>query len=133
MTIGNVSEFHRKFDFPIGETDELTGNDVNQDFRLKFMQEELNEFDDALIAKDRVAAFDALLDLVYVAYGTALWLGVTPEQWDAGFHAVHSANMAKVRVASADESKRGHAFDAKKPEGWVGPEKRLEEILSWGG
>jgi hypothetical protein len=29
--------------------------------------------------------------------------------------------MAKVRVASSKESKRGTAFDVKKPEGWVAP------------
>ena len=66
-----------------------------------------------------------------MAYGTALFMGVAPGQWHAGMHAVHSANMAKVRVANANESKRGSAFDVRKPEGWVGPEARLQEILSW--
>jgi hypothetical protein len=45
--------------------------------------------------------------------------------------AVQKANMAKVRVAKAEDSKRGSTFDVRKPEGWVGPEARLEEILSW--
>lgn len=131
--IGNVHEFHEKFGFPRGDVDQLSDNLSNQDYRLKFLQEELNEFEDALVLKDRVAALDALLDLVYVAYGTALWMGISPAQWAAGMHAVHSANMSKVRVASADDSKRGNAFDCKKPAGWVGPEARLQEILSWKG
>jgi hypothetical protein len=86
---------------------------------------------DAIDDGNRVKAFDALLDLAYVVYGTALFMGVTPAQWHAGMHAVHTANMAKVRVASADNSKRGSTFDVVKPPGWQGPEARLAEVLSW--
>lgn len=129
--IGNVHEFHEKFGFPRGDTDAMTGDPETENYRLMFLHEELDELEDALDDGDRVKAFDALLDLVYVAYGTALWMGISPAQWAAGFHAVHSANMAKVRVAAASESKRGNAFDCKKPGGWVGPEARLKEILSW--
>lgn len=129
--IGNVQEFHEKFGLPQGDADQLTGNFAALEFRVKFMKEELVEFIEAMGEEDRVKAFDALLDLAYVVYGTALFMGVTPGQWHAGMHAVHSANMAKVRVANAGESKRGSAFDVRKPEGWVGPEARLQEILSW--
>lgn len=129
--IGNVQEFHEKFGLPLGSADQLTGDKGAQEFRLKFLKEELTELEEALAEGDRVKAFDALLDLAYVAYGTALFMGVTPGQWHAGMHAVHSCNMAKVRVANANESKRGSAFDVRKPEGWVGPEARLQEILSW--
>lgn len=129
--IANVFEFHVKFGLPLGKDDQLTNNLDATVFRLKFLQEELDELEEALGDGDRVKAFDALLDLAYVAYGTALFLGVDPAQWAAGMHAVHSANMAKVRVAHAGESKRGSSFDVRKPEGWVGPEARLEEVLSW--
>lgn len=129
--IGNVHEFHEKFGLPLGKDDQLTNNLDATVFRLKFLKEELDELEEALGDGDRVKAFDALLDLAYVAYGTALFLGVDPAQWHAGMHAVHSCNMAKVRVAKAEDSKRGSAFDVKKPAGWVGPESRLKEILSW--
>lgn len=129
--IGNVHEFHVKFGLPLGKDDQLTNNVDAMAFRLKFLQEELDELEEALGDGDRVKAFDALLDLAYVAYGTALFLGIDPAQWHAGMHAVHSCNMAKIRVANANESKRGSAFDVRKPEGWVGPEARLEEVLSW--
>ena len=131
MSIGNVYEFHQKFGFPQGGPDELTLNHENQKFRVGFLEEEISELKEALAKGNRIEAFDALLDLVYVAHGTALFMGVTPAQWAAGMHAVHSANMAKVRVTSALDSKRKNAFDAKKPHGWVGPEARLAEILSW--
>lgn len=129
--IGNVAEFHQKFGLPMGDVDQLMNDPAAQEFRVKFLQEELDELKEALAEGNRVKAFDALLDLVYVAYGTALFLGIDPAQWHAGMHAVHSCNMAKVRVAKAEDSKRGSAFDVKKPEGWTGPEARLEEILSW--
>lgn len=129
--IGNVAEFHEKFGLPMGTSDQLMGDVSAQEFRVKFLQEELDELKEALAEGDKTKAFDALLDLAYVAYGTALFAGINPAQWHAGMHAVHSCNMAKVRVAKAEDSKRGSAFDVKKPEGWVGPEARLEEILSW--
>lgn len=129
--IDSVQEFHKKFDLPLGDTDHLTGNKSAQEFRVRFLKEELAELEDALAKGDRVKAFDALLDLAYVTYGTALFLGVSPTQWHAGMRIVHAANMAKIRVASANESKRGSAFDVRKPEGWVGPEAHLQEILSW--
>lgn len=129
--IGNVHEFHEKFGLPLGKDDQLTNNLDATVFRLKFLQEELDELEEALGDGDRVKAFDALLDLAYVAYGTALFLGVDSAQWAAGMRAVHNCNMAKVRVAKAEDSKRGSAYDVKKPDGWVGPEARLEEILSW--
>lgn len=130
MTILDVHEFHEKFDLPLGTEDKLMQDPAAQEFRVKFLQEELDELKEALASGDRVGAFDALLDLAYVTYGTALFMGVSRDQWLAGMRAVHSANMAKVRVAKADDSKRGSAFDVKKPAGWVGPEARLKEILS---
>lgn len=129
--IGNVHEFHKKFGLPLGEDDQLTDNLDVIIFRLKFLKEELDELEEALGESDRVKAFDALLDLAYVTYGTALFMGIDSIQWAEGMRAVHNCNMAKVRVAKAEDSKRGSAFDVKKPEGWVGPEARLAEILSW--
>lgn len=129
--IGNVAEFHEKFGLPLGQQDVLTDDQHAQEFRTGFLQEELDELKEALATGNRVKAFDALLDLAYVTYGTALFLGVDPAQWHAGMHAVHSCNMAKERVLRAEDSKRGSTFDVRKPPGWVGPEARLTEVLSW--
>jgi predicted HAD superfamily Cof-like phosphohydrolase len=126
-----VQEFHRKFGLPAGEHDVLSGDKDLQSFRLKFLIEEVAELDAALMNRNRVDAFDALLDLAYVTYGTALNMGITPEQWMAGMLLVHEANMKKVRVESAGESKRGHASDVRKPEGWTGPEEGLAKVLQW--
>lgn len=124
-----VREFHDKFDLALGDTDILSDDEALQKFRTNFLQEELDEFRVALASKDRVKAFDALLDLAYVTYGTALCLGIDPDQWCMGFDAVHEANMTKVRARWDSESKRGHASDVIKPEGFVGPEGKLRAIL----
>lgn len=63
--------------------------------------------------------FDSLIDLVYVAIGTAYHHGV---DFDEGWRRVHEANMNKVLAKSADESKRGYRFDVVKPKGWMPPD-----------
>lgn len=128
--IDNVRAFHVKFGLPTGIVDHLTHDYKAQEFRLKFLEEELDELREALNQKDKVKMFDALLDLAYVTYGTALFAGITPEQWVEGMKAVHRANMSKIRVENAEDSKRGSAFDVRKPDGWIGPEAKLAEILN---
>lgn len=124
--ISYVYEFNRKMGLPLGDKDLLMGDGEGITFRLNFLDEELCELFDAIQAGDRVKAFAALLDLVYVAQGTALYMGITPAQWDAGMRAVHDANMVKVRAADGIATKI-----ISKPEGWVGPEARLKQILAW--
>lgn len=128
MSIQQVKDFHEKFGLPTGEGDYLTASQEVAEFRLAFMQEELDEFEEASLCSDRAKMFDALLDLAYVVYGTALFMGISPTQWEAGMAAVQKANMSKVR-ATDDSSKRGTSLDVIKPEGWVGPEEELARIL----
>ena len=128
MSIQQVKDFHEKFGLPTGEGDYLTASQEVAEFRLAFMQEELDEFEEASLCSDRVKMFDALLDLAYVVYGTALFMGISPVQWEEGMAAVQKANMSKVR-ATDDSSKRGTSLDVIKPEGWVGPEEELARIL----
>ena len=130
MSIRLVFEFNKKYNLPNGEADYLMYHTRVQEYRLNFLQEELNELEDAFTIDDRVAAFDALLDLVYVAYGTALFMGLTSDQWEKGMLAVHNANMKKVRVNHPEQSKRKSGFDLIKPGSWTGPEKELREILN---
>lgn len=126
--MSEVLAFHRKFEIPFPDQLALMPPDVFE-YRMKFMHEELQEFYESHADRDMVKAFDALLDLTYVLKGTALMVGITPEQWNWGFQAVQHANMSKIRTPSASQSKRGHSFDVIKPLGWVGPEKTLRNIL----
>jgi len=131
-----VQEFHRKFKLPDGHQDEdyiIDGLSMGaMHFRAGFLREEVTEFVEASHAGNRVEAFDALLDLVYVAYGTAMMMGITEGQWDRGFRIVHNCNMRKERATSVEQSKRGSSLDVIKPEGWLGPESTLKVILEKG-
>jgi len=114
----DVLAFQQKFKVPMAVTPHFLQEETFQ-FRLKFLQEELDEFETAHLSGDMHGAADALVDLAYVLHGTALMMGLPwPRLWDE----VQRANMTKVRAKHAGESKRGTALDVVKPEGWKGPD-----------
>ncbi len=88
------------------------------DFRLKFLQEELRETEEAVEAGDAEEIVDGLIDLCFVAIGTLDAFGVDPYQaWDEVFR----ANMSKrVGVKESRPNALGMP-DLVKPEDWVGP------------
>jgi len=120
----DVGDFHRKFDLETSDDDPgpIVISQELIDFRTKFMQEELDEFIAAISQPsgvDHAGTFDALIDLVYVAMGTAHLFGYP---WQEGWDEVQRANMAKLRAATADQSKRASAWDVVKPLGWTPPD-----------
>lgn len=129
----DVGDFHEKFDLVnmthmhehegVTTYPHLLPDDLYA-FRYGFLAEELQEFKDAHLAGDLAGAFDALLDLVYVALGTAHLMELP---WQEGWDAVQDANMAKERATSAEQSTRLSAFDVIKPPGWTPPD--IEGIL----
>lgn len=124
----DVRDFHDKFQVPMASKPTLLDDDT-YNFRLGFMQEELREYVSSHHDNDLATAFDSLIDLVYVAYGTAQMMGCTPAMWDEMWAAVQRANMSKVRATSASESKRGTALDVVKPAGWTSPDQAHKEII----
>ena len=88
------------------------------DKRFQHMQEELMEFMYSKNCDDLHGMVDALIDLVYVAYGTAAILGLNSEQWQECFEEVHRANMEKVK----DTKDKSHKVGVKKPDGWKAPD-----------
>jgi thymidylate synthase (FAD) len=122
--VKGVRQFHEKF--KLGYEGPPRWIPDMQEFRTKFMQEELDEYKEAIQDGNMVKAFDALIDLVYVTLGTAYLHGFP---MDEGFDAVQEANLLKERVVSKDQSKRDSLFDIIKPEGWVPPEEKLEDLL----
>jgi predicted HAD superfamily Cof-like phosphohydrolase len=127
----DIIAFHKKFGLEYtGKPRALEGELYS--FRAGFADEELNEYkdiqpmltyalvekDDAEIARLLELQFDALIDLVYVALGTAYLHGFP---FIEGWRRVHEKNMIKVRAERAGDSKRGSTFDVVKPEGWTPP------------
>lgn len=120
----DVGDFHRKFG--LHTSDDAPGptgaeNDAELiNFRIKFLSEELEEFELGWDQDDHAQMADALIDLVYVAMGTAHLLGYP---WEQLWSDVQAANLAKERAASdGSNSKRGSSFDVVKPEGWTPPD-----------
>ncbi|MBI3972280.1 MAG: hypothetical protein HY332_13425 [Chloroflexi bacterium] len=111
-----VAEFHRLFG--LSAPDHLDAESYPGELRVRLIQEEADEFAEAVQVGDVPEMIDALCDLLYVTYGAAVALGVDLEPF---FQEVHRANMAKVG---------GHRrADGKwlKPANWQAP--NIEGIL----
>lgn len=114
----DIQDFHEKFGLGYDQGPRALDRELHK-FRQAFMQEELDEYEAAHEADDLEGQLDALVDLAYVLLGTAYLQGLPfAEAW----RRVHEANMAKVRVERAEDSKRGSTFDVVKPEGWTAPD-----------
>lgn len=123
----DVGDFHRKFgldSFPNRRPGFPPFDHVQ--FRVDFLKEELTEIEEAINENDLAKFLDGLVDLVYVALGTAHLCGLP---FNEAWFAVHMANLAKERATSADDarSKRGHQLDVVKPEGWKPPD--IEAVI----
>jgi len=66
--------------------------------------------------------FDAMLDTIYVAVGELHKLGLRPSQIVDGLQIVHNANSSKP----GDKDSEGKVT---KPDGFVGPEVKLQLLL----
>ena len=86
------------------------------------LQEELDEFKEAVEKKDEVAMFDALLDLDFVRIGTLGKMQIDPYTQVDGYEAVLRANESK-------SSTKNSAGKITKPEDFVGPEAQLRKLL----
>lgn len=85
------------------------------EFRLKFLQEELDETKNA---KDADAIVDGLIDLCVVAIGTLDAFDVNAhEAWNR----VHEANMQKQVGIKANRPNPLGLPDLIKPQGWLAP------------
>ena len=107
------------------EWNELRGNTPDTlDYQLEIdmLQEELNEFKLAVAEGNRVAMFDALLDLDFVRIGTLGKMQINAHTQVDGYEAVLKANESKSSTKNA-------AGKITKPEGFVGPEVKLQELL----
>jgi NTP pyrophosphatase (non-canonical NTP hydrolase) len=63
------------------------------EFRQRLIAEEFEELQKAIATHDFKEIRDALADLLYVVYGTAVAFGINA---DADFAIVHSSNMSKL-------------------------------------
>lgn len=125
--VADIEAFHKKFGLEHEGKPRALPPALAR-FREKFMREELTEYEtasegiersfDGPVAEQLEDQLDALVDLVYVAIGTAYLHGFN---FNEAWRRVHAANMKKVRATSAEQSKRGSASDVIKQPGWTPP------------
>ncbi len=94
--IAKVKEFHRVYKCPIGEkpSSELVTRELRI-LRDSLLQEEVDELKDAEKVKDLVEITDALADILYIVYGTAITYGLE-DVLPLAFDEVHRSNMSKL-------------------------------------
>lgn len=87
-----VKEWHEKFGVPAPMSPAIPAQD-RQILRCALIQEEFEEFQTACLCSDLKLAADALADILYVVYSTAVEFGLPI---DAIFQEVHRSNMTKI-------------------------------------
>ena len=82
--------------------------------RYRHQLEETHELGEAFNKNDKEGVLDALVDIVYIALGTAHLMGF---DFDEAWKRVHKANMKKVRMKTERSP-----IDIVKPIGWKPPD-----------
>ena len=88
-----LAEFHQAFDLPMRQRPSADIDPALARLRVALLEEEVGEFVAASERGDLNGIADALADIVYVAYGTALTYGI---DLDAVLQEVHRSNMSKL-------------------------------------
>lgn len=117
----DVGEFHRKFRLPVTDVfvkcGEMTKSE--EDFRLKFLDEEMEELRLAIVERNVAKQLDALVDIAWVAMGTAHYLGAP---FNEAWAEVRRANMEKVRMNVDPDKPYRNIGAVVKPVGWRPPD-----------
>lgn len=114
QALDDVYEFHAAAGFDIPSSPTPMPRELSE-YRERLLREEFREVMEVLHSGDNERIAGELVDLVYVAVGTALFAGVPIDRvWER----VHAANMSK-----ADPATGAMIVDAagkvRKPEGWA--------------
>lgn len=96
-----VLEFHDQFDIHVAAQPTVP-DDSTHKLRVRLIQEEFEELQAALKAKNLPAIAKELADLLYVVYGTAVSCGIDMEPV---FREVHRSNMSKVGGHKREDGK----------------------------
>jgi predicted HAD superfamily Cof-like phosphohydrolase len=110
-----LREFHEAFDLTRSEVPGLPSKDV-RDLRINLLKEEWEEYLEGEATDDLIEIADALADMVYLAYGTAVAYGIP---LDKVFEEVHSSNMSKLVDGKVIRREDGKIL---KPAGWTPPD-----------
>jgi predicted HAD superfamily Cof-like phosphohydrolase len=88
-----VAEFHAAFNLPYRTRPSIDVEKLLEMLRISLLEEEVGELVAATHARDLTGIADALADITYVVYGTALTYGI---DLDSVLGEVHRSNMSKL-------------------------------------
>jgi predicted HAD superfamily Cof-like phosphohydrolase len=88
-----VAAFHVAFKLPHQAQPNINIDESLAKLRISLLEEEFNEYVASATVGDLIGIADALADIAYVAYGTALTYGI---DLDLVLSEVHRANMSKL-------------------------------------
>ena len=116
----SVLKFHQVFGHPVSEKPRMIDSERVQKRALWF-REEIDEFICSTSLEDQA---DAIIDLIYFAFGALVEMGVKPQQL---FDIVHNANMKKLWPDGLPH----YNSDGKviKPNDWKDPENEIKFAL----
>lgn len=87
-----VKQFHEIYDCNIGDHAAFP-NDDERDLRKRLLKEEFDEYIKAEEDNDLVEVADALGDMLYIIYGTAVSYGIPINEV---FEEIHNSNLSKL-------------------------------------
>ncbi len=90
-----VQQFHETYNCPIGSLGPILPDSGLRRMRMAILKEEFEEYLEAEDVDSIVEIADALADIVYIAYGTAITYGI---DLDDVLTEVHRSNMSKLGV-----------------------------------
>lgn len=98
-------------------------------YRLSLVQEEFEELQDAIKAKNFAETIDALTDIQYVVLGFYTALGIDA---DKAFEIVHDSNMSKL-CKTEDEAKHSvKCYSEENPQRYDSPRyRRADDGIHW--
>src|ERR1044072_5860084 len=94
-----VANFHGKSGATVGDIPTIP-SDKDATLRLALIKEELEELAVAFSEHNLIQIADAIGDLLYVVYGTAVTCGIDMEPV---FNAIHTSNLSKFIDGHMDE------------------------------
>lgn len=122
--VKDINDMHNKFGVTKWvQAEQQTDNEFRRlnkllEFRMKMIQEEVDETNDAIKNNDPQEIVDGLIDMCVFAIGTLDAFGIDAHKaWDQ----VHNANMSKEPGVKPSRPNPLGLPDLIKPEGWEGP------------
>jgi predicted HAD superfamily Cof-like phosphohydrolase len=112
-----LEEFNEAFEIPHSESPTLGEKELGE-LRIRLLEEEVQEYADAVRDGDLLEILDALGDIAYILAGSVLNHGLKHVIDDA-FKEIHRSNMAKL--VNGKVLKRADGKVAK-PDDWTPPD-----------